>query len=359
MTGEQGRRMHLDGLRGVAVLCVLAEHFSGEPARYFDFGYYGVDLFFVLSGFLITGILLRQKSQGLMQGLVVFTGRRAFRIFPLYYLVLAIMFSFDLMGARAFALPLSTYSWNYFCHDGGPFYLWSLSVEEQFYVFWPFVVLLMRARPLVLAACTLIFCVASYWQILFHTVSWLNVYNYTGLPNRMGSLCLGAAGALLHAYHPDWWRGLKHPICEVFALVAIIVSMMSLRQAGGMPYFSAALVVQGLCSLLLVLICWDGAPSFGPLERLLGSSLMRRLGVVSYGVYLIHLPLGEWFRSTVFGPLWHSIPFDSIAGLGWVRWHSWIFSFPLCSFLCYGVALLSWRFVEKPLLDRRDRLFPS
>ncbi len=119
-------------------------------------GYYGVDLFFVLSGFLITRILL--AGTGCFgRDLRTFIGRRTLRIFPAYYLVVLLVWLTNYANTREVIFSLVTYTWNYAesIQDVGPFYLWSLCVEEQFYLVWPFLVLGLRSRPRLLASVTL------------------------------------------------------------------------------------------------------------------------------------------------------------------------------------------------------------
>ena len=133
----------LDGLRGVAILLVLVHHFGGPLAGIVDLGYYGVDLFFVISGYLITSILVKTPGS-FLHAYWIFFGRRLLRIFPPYYATLLVLFIANVGNIRDNIFYFSTYTWNYAkdqWHEGGLFYLWSLSVEEQFYLFWPLIIL--------------------------------------------------------------------------------------------------------------------------------------------------------------------------------------------------------------------------
>lgn len=151
----------LDGLRGVAVLLVLFFHFGRLPNSSIglEFGWIGVQLFFVLSGYLITRILMDQKKQSLLLYLKVFYWRRSLRIFPLYFaflLTLSILYFLTQQpdGFPSIAGYLFTYTFNYSIiweglHVNRFFtHLWSLSVEEQFYIFWPFVVYFLSSKQL-------------------------------------------------------------------------------------------------------------------------------------------------------------------------------------------------------------------
>ena len=102
----------LDGLRAIAILLVLVHHFGGFLAGFFDAGYYGVDLFFVISGYLITCILLA-STETFGPAYKTFLGRRTLRIFPVYYLALAAMYVLSIGSTRSNIGYLTTYTWNY------------------------------------------------------------------------------------------------------------------------------------------------------------------------------------------------------------------------------------------------------
>jgi len=145
----------LDGLRGLAILGVFANHFGTFPGSQ-ACGWLGICLFFVLSGFLITGILLGQREaialsgSTLWQSLAKFWVRRALRIFPLYYLALALILYFDVPTARDDAWWLVTYTHNFQVSlegwTGIYGHFWTLCVEEQFYLIWPIAALAMPLR---------------------------------------------------------------------------------------------------------------------------------------------------------------------------------------------------------------------
>ena len=144
------RLTQLDGLRGLAILGVLVNHFWQFQGA-LQCGWAGVSLFFVLSGFLITRILLHQKKlivenkNTFWQSISIFYTRRALRIFPLYYLIVLLMIFFNAQNAQNLSPYLLSYTFNFIVSASnftGPNWLWSLSVEEQFYLAWPAIVLL-------------------------------------------------------------------------------------------------------------------------------------------------------------------------------------------------------------------------
>jgi len=196
-------RPQLDGLRCVAISFVLIEHFGGYLGTFVAGGYYGVDLFFVISGYLITAILLKAQHPSFAASYRVFLGRRALRIFPAYYALLFLLLLLDFGPVRESFPWLATYTFNYPAalwetegRDNQLFYLWSLSVEEQFYLLWPPLVLALRNRRNCLLGVTAAIIAVGYAQATHSIVHALTPFNYTGLINRMGSLGLGASGAI-------------------------------------------------------------------------------------------------------------------------------------------------------------------
>jgi peptidoglycan/LPS O-acetylase OafA/YrhL len=341
----------LDGIRAIAVLCVLVHHFGGPLAGFWDQGYYGVDLFFVVSGFLITSILL--SSNGTFRECYVrFLGRRTLRIFPLYY---ATVFSFLILNAgtaRDNAVYLVTYTWNYAPRDNDSwlFYMWSLSVEEQFYLFWPILVLLLRKRRSLLLMMTFTVITVGYAQLIVNLFPSLSVYNYTGLINRMGSLGCGAFGAMVTsaAWRPRWlYNGIA---LELVILLALAWSQM---QCSNWRF-----PVMGFCSMLLVMKAAYGRFRIAPVETILMNKYLQRFGVVSYGIYLFHVPIGHALDTYLVSPLWVRIPFSEFGVLAKLRWHSWLVKLPLYSGLSWILATFSYRWFERPFLAYKDRWFP-
>jgi len=231
----------LDGLRGLAILAVMCHHFmqpnypEGIPGgaagiviksfyRFFDVGWWGVDLFFVLSGFLITGILLEAKGSAHYFG--NFYARRALRIFPLYYGMLALFFVVlpwcaanpvtgpwtqrhvgDLLSIGQANAPLQKWLWFYgsnfrmaFASNGWIFgsltHFWSLAVEEHFYLVWPVVVFCCSTRTLA-RVCLAVAVAALLCRVGFFMGGLSPVYIYVLSPCRFDGLALGAFVAAL------------------------------------------------------------------------------------------------------------------------------------------------------------------
>jgi peptidoglycan/LPS O-acetylase OafA/YrhL len=200
----------LDGLRGVAILLVVFLHNFGFM-NYFFFGWLGVDLFFVLSGFLITEILLRTVGKpGFLKN---FYARRVLRIFPLFYLTLVICLLL-LPSIKSLNLQANYYTdnqlwlWTYLQNwlyvikepygDKLLLHTWSLAVEEQFYLLWPLLILIIR-RPKhllwVMMSILILVGIARYiiWSYKVEDLAYSSLYTFT----RIDGLCIGSMVALL------------------------------------------------------------------------------------------------------------------------------------------------------------------
>ncbi len=292
----------LDGIRGVAVLSVILHHGFG-----FELGWFGVELFFALSGYLITGILLDAK--GKLTGWDYFRGfygRRSLRIFPLYYLVLVLVFivlpaiapaPFALFDpAREHAIWFWTYTQNIlFAREGnllhGVFHLWSLAVEEQFYLLFPLLIYLLGTTALLWVLPLL--CVAGI-------VSRMTLFTgypgyYVLLPCRLDSLLVGAMLALLVRTHrPLVERHLRRAalISGGLALVVIAGAYPNLGW-GGVWFRTGGYTVFALAFGCLILFSVSDLPWA---QRIFGHPLLTAAGTYSYGLYVYHYVIHSVMR---------------------------------------------------------------
>jgi len=351
-----GYRPRLDGLRTVAIGVVLLEHYGGYLAKHFLAGYYGVDLFFVISGFLITSILIKDQTTSFSGSYKNFIGRRILRIFPIYYLTITVLWITGTPSAGEMFPWLVSYTYNYgVVLTRGPddlaplFYLWSLSVEEQFYVFWPLLAISMKGRKNVLFACTALLVITSYAQLTFNLFPSMAQFNYTGLLNRMGSLGLGALGAIYVSWKSISRHFFQNVWVEAFLLLLLVVSVTS-------P-FQGSFVLMGLCSLFLVMKAALFGFRIGAIDRFLLNRVVVYIGSISYGIYLFHVPVGMWMTEFVFDPIWLALPWEQAGEWGAFRWHSWIIKFPLYSAASIALAALSYRYLELPILSLKDQWF--
>lgn len=314
----------LDGLRAVAVLMVFYHHYVNQVIP-LGFGWIGVDVFFVLSGFLITGILYDTRDDP--HRLRNFYGRRALRIFPLYYavllsaLVLAPVFHWVWHDAwLLWPLYLGNYArfiWlddfrqgsgtlehlRSSLHPDAPLFIylghfWSLCIEEQFYLVWPLIVFLLRdrvrLRGICLAACV-VAPLARYACFLILPPSYIAAgFLYRVMPLRIDALLMGGALALMMR-GPEWprvrrWCGpaLIALLLGLAASEAIVLARTGhLYQlsftAPEMATFGFSLV--DLFAVLVIVQSLDGA---GWLSHALAVRPLRALGRISYGFYVFH-----------------------------------------------------------------------
>ncbi len=362
----------LDGLRGLAILAVLLHTFSPLQGHEFpvkefklalDLGWVGVQLFFVLSGFLISGILL--DSQGSPGYLRNFLARRALRIFPLYYGVLIMAFLVlpavsPTVASWRSAFGHEAWLWTYLANwvqadwtNTRPFaHFWSLCVEEQFYLLWP--LLLWRMRPVrVIQTCAFLMLAAPLIRALmiWHGADPEAVYMITVC--RMDALAAGAAGAALVRL-PGGSQGCVDRMASVRWLVCgalVAVALMShvyerlhpVTQVVGYSLFSLAFAV-------LVLDCVRHDGSAGTWRRPLRMTLLGSVGRYSYAMYifgpLLEKTLGAHILARGFeGASQHLVP-----GLGYCL---------LMVMLTYGCGWLSFRLYERHFLALKAHFTPS
>lgn len=344
----------IDGLRFVAILFVLIEHFADKVGHLISAGYYGVDLFFVISGFLITNILLKSKKS-FFTSYKNFVGRRTLRIFPIYYLMLGSMLVLGYQACWDSIFYLATYTYNYaWIHEGIQVswlsHFWSLAIEEQFYLFWPIFILATRTRPRFQFVATAMLTATCFFQLTTGYFTCVNDYNFVGLFPRAGSLCMGALGAMLfhHDKLGDALLG-KNILLEWLVMGSLAVSLVTTYQ---MKY-----VVLSLCSLYLILKSVHSDFHIGFINRFLENRKIQYIGTISYGIYIIHPPLGNWITTNVISPWWYRIDFDALGIFSFTRHCLWVAILPTYMLLCIGVATISSRYIEKPILSLKDRLF--
>jgi peptidoglycan/LPS O-acetylase OafA/YrhL len=349
----------LDGLRAVAVFGVLCTHLlPSQPwVRRVGPGGLGVVLFFVLSGFLITGILLRLRD-ALAGGRVTrgralsrFYLRRALRIFPLYYAVLAVTAIADIPPVRA------TFGWHalylsnlYFARRGswnGPVTpLWSLSVEEQFYLLWPLVVLFLPRRHFFRALLALI--ALGPLVRAGYLLAGVDPFAIGLLPvGCADTLLLGALLALCW-HEPARFDGVRlrvrrFGVAVALPAVALYLALGPVPAASPWFVLAAALQLALTGAAFFALIDAAARGLGGPLGAALASRPMRFLGQISYGIYLMHTVLQGAARG--FGDPWRALYRDELA---------W---FPVACATVVAVASATWVLFERPINSLKRR-FP-
>lgn len=341
----------LDGVRGLAILLVVLFHLKIPGMQ---MGWSGVDLFFVLSGFLITSILL--ATRGSANYFSAFYARRVLRIFPLYFFILFVVFLVVLPVADRYSLahraPIGDQLWywlyasNWFNALGhNIFYLshfWSLAVEEQFYLIWPLLVFVFGSKLLGKTCLALIVgCFLLRVAFSINHPNTLLVQRATVF--RIDALALGGLIAVLVAT-----RGLVEKLSPYFRFAGV-VSALALAIIVGLKGSaqSAPMMTVGYASLefmaaYLVLFAVTHSGSSALAARVLRFDALRALGKYSYGLYVLHYPIIVFVFAAEERLKSNSPRLVHIA------------SVLLAAVASYMAALLSWALLEKPILRLKD-----
>jgi peptidoglycan/LPS O-acetylase OafA/YrhL len=354
----------LDGLRGLAILSVFLYHYAGGRDQHptslllramygvTQFGWAGVDLFFVLSGFLITGILFdTQNDPGYFRK---FYARRSLRIFPIYYLFLAVT---AVVGVAIGVHWRSGDGW-FLLYAGFPAalispeiipqsayiritHLWSLCMEEQFYLVWPWMIAVLAAPKRILRTCVALMCGALALRALVWGAGWLGAgWAYTFLPFRMDSLALGAALAILiRGQHTEKLAKAAPYVLGVAAAGLLVVFGASGTTEHDGPWMNTigfTLIAWASGSLLVL-----GVLRHGAIYKIFSAAALRTLGKYSYGLYLYHFPLAV-VLDPLKPPLGHLLH-SEIAGK--------VVFVIVGLAINLGVAWASFRFIEGPIME--------
>ncbi len=336
------------------------EHAINRAASY---GVWGVDLFFVLSGFLITGILDDARSQP--RYFTNFYARRSLRIFPLYYLVLTSVVLLNCLGASRYVPELSqisevqawfwTYTVNFYLPHTGDFsvpyisHFWSLAIEEQFYLAWPWLVGLSSRRQAMRAAVGLS-VLALVLRIVLPLGGLDRLYPMLLTPCRLDALCVGAWLAL--AIRDEGWAARvarRAPLALTIAggLVALLsVWLILLEKADPTLHAVRGTAVAVFFGTTICLAASHDGPRL--LKSFLRAGWLRSLGKYSYGLYVYHGILGWHFHhidlfavcTTAVGSRWLGLLTSASLGVG----------------LSLAIAVLSFHCFEAPFL-RLKRFF--
>jgi peptidoglycan/LPS O-acetylase OafA/YrhL len=332
-------RKEIDGLRALAVVSIILFH---AGFKVFEGGYVGVDVFFVISGFLITSIIVQDLRQGTFKS-SLFYERRARRLLPALFFVLLISMAF----AWAWMLPgeLTEFSKSllsvlffgsnfFFWSDSGYFatsaefrpllHTWSLAVEEQFYFLFPALLIIsLRLGRFAIPAALVVIGVGS-----FAFSAWASVYKPTLafflLPTRVWEFIFGAFASLLVLSSVYPRLKTNRLLCEISSLLGlclILYSVFFFKKTFFYPGYWAFIPVFGTTLLLIFSTeqTWIG--------KALGTKPLVIIGLVSYSAYLWHQPLFAFFRLRELDPLSTEV--------------AWLLIF--CSF---GLGYLTWRFIE-------------
>ena len=363
----------LDGLRAIAFLLVFGIH-----TEYLGFGWTGVQLFFVLSGFLITGILLDMKAElPSKEYFVKFYGRRFLRIFPLYYFYLIVMWAVtswlyslpyrqNYMRLFQKQLPFAlAYIYNFFygssafSHQKFVEHFWSLSVEEQFYVLWPLLLFLVPKKHLkklflVFIALGPVLRTALFFAFKFHVVPWFRDEAMWGIyAFPISHIDAFAFGAYISRYSLPKAKLQFFVLTFAVPLIGFAAQFAATGTFGmwqdlGYP-FSLPRAYQFVWGYS-ILDYWFAVTIYavakeGLFNKFLEMKVPKYLGKISYGMYVYHLAI-IWFVARI-------RDFLPISGEPMAKLLTALISFPITVL----VASLSYHFMEKPILNLKDRFF--
>ncbi len=345
----------IDGLRFIAVFLVLIEHFATSVGKHFEAGFYGVDLFFTISGFLITGILINAKEP-FFTAYKKFLGRRTLRIFPLYYAVVFVLYIMHHPTVQQYIVNFLTYTYNYAwvaynIPGNSAAHFWSLSVEEQFYLFWPLLMLLLRQNKnalQILFVTLLLICAA---QFCFHIFPKIQPYNVSGLFPRAYSLVMGGMGAFLIQQGKLPYKLLENKIIEILVFITLVATLL-ISKGGDIQY-----IICPVCSLFIVLKASHKGFTVKGFDNFLNNSKIIYIGTISYGIYIFHYPLGDYLTQYIFDPVWNKINFAALGKLNALKYNSWIIKLPLYTLASIVLAHFSFNYFEKPILKLKDKFF--
>lgn len=379
VTAKSAYYIPLDGLRAIAVILVFFQHYGAGRVWLFGWGWAGVDVFFVLSGFLITGILY--DSQHKPHRYRDFYIRRTLRIFPLYYAVWAMLLILT---------PIALWQWNwrwalwpaylgnyarfFFLHVpgnpyrfdritfgprvqnwfGGPMHLyighfWSLCVEEQFYLVWPLVVYQVRRRETLLKICMAVILLMPVLRWLLSTTLPASLLHmellYRSLPTRLDALLIGGAIALsLRGSQQTLLRRMRRPLLGVSALLFLVLYVVStkvlLLPLEGSASSWIAITGFTLIDLFAAALILESIHPGSFLGRILSVRPLQALGTISYGFYVYH-------------DLFHD--FYAYVAMRYFRQYAYPVTMAIAFSSTLVIATLSYRLLERPLLKLKDR----
>ena len=340
-TGTRTKRLSsLDGLRGLCILAVMFGHLSGtggfpvsaRTGSYLAFGSLALLVFFVMSGYLITGIILREQEKTGTVRLGNFFVRRTLRMAPPYFAAVAGLAAMSALGwitlNHGDILHAVTYTSNY--HDDRAWsiaHTWSASVQEQFYVLWPLVLVFVGSRRAALVAAATLLLVpvirVGEWELF----RWEIGHSFETIADSM------AAGCLLACIRPQlhrWPIYLAVLRSKWFAIVPFVALTANMLQDHPLVYFGAAMSLV----ILSVTLSLDWLLTFndGRVAKMLDVPLLRGIGLISYSLYLWQQPFLNRNSTAL------------------------VSQFPLNLVLAFAAGILAFYLVERPSMGLRDRL---
>lgn len=364
---DDHRSIRLDGLRGIAIALVLCHSLlildtpDDAASRFAEFildrGWLGVQLFFVLSGFLITGILIRSRHAP--NYYASFFIRRALRIFPLYYaFLLCLLLIASWLDAESPSTSRATWPYWFFLSDLYPApherlphlsHLWSLAVEEQFYLTWPFILRRLSPSGSLVACATVIFLAfALRFALLACGLEPEAVYTHPLA--RMDALAWGASAAI--ALRMPIRHDIEPATLRLAALVVFLAALVATRGLGRttLPTQTFGYSLVGLSFALWVSSAAEADARRMALPAPLVARMLAWLGRYSYATYLFQRPLHVLVGQPWLSSLGEGASHSALIALGYLV---------AMSAASLAMAACSYKLIEGPFLRLKDRWRPS
>ncbi len=343
-SAASGYMPQLDTLRTFAVGLVLISHWfpKHHGIQIMPYGMFGVTLFFVLSGFLITRILLKSKDadeelhESKFHSIKQFYIRRTLRIFPVYYITIFILYFFNVSGMKEKFLWFLFYASNIYFFDiqnwsGTLSHFWTLAVEEQFYLIWPFIILFVPRKYLFMSIIAMVFVGPVFRSVMFFIAQSDTVfYDFSELltPARMDSFGLGAVLAYFTLYKQND-PVFQNKWIKIFMIIYLLAMTLFTFLNPGL---STVVFVNFNMSLLFLFLIAKAAKGFtGFLKIIFENKILMYLGKISYGLYLFHKFIPDIYDSLGLSVIQNLYLRLLIEGL-----------------MLVAIASFSWYLIEKP-----------
>ncbi|HXB91655.1 MAG TPA: acyltransferase [Puia sp.] len=337
-----------DGWRGLGICFVVLAHYF--PV-YFIGSWVFMEMFFVMSGFLITGILLDSKGKkDYYKGFIL---RRVLRVFPLYYICLIILFFLipatwlEMSYYRHHQVWFWTYMENWlFAVEGWPpgkalRHFWSLAIEEQFYIIWPLVVVLFSPKGLV-RLCVFLFFFSLAFRNVGMYIGFVNPFPYVATLGRMEGIVLGALIAIFARTNKSILERYAYPLTIISGILSVIVFLAAgtMHMEFSLNYIiNYTLVDLFFAGIIVMTMCKNELVQF---KRLLNQPVFKQLGVMSYCIYIFHHPIHQIIVENFFGYFQVRTGNENLAKLVCVG-IAFVITVPIVYFLHKKVEVPMWK----------------
>jgi peptidoglycan/LPS O-acetylase OafA/YrhL len=345
----------LDGLRGIAVLVVMIYHLIALAPALQAFvlgGFLGVDIFFVLSGFLITSILIKEYEERGQINLKKFYLRRLFRLVPAFWTFLICLYFFG-----NYILPVELaktiysdnnlfFAFSYLMNWHGAFggltgiltHTWSLAIEEQFYIIWSLVLFAFFARKMtrgqIFIWTAISISVLIVWRYFRLSTGVSTLVLYYSTDTRIDALLIGCAAAMIYSWQLLPKKFYASRQFNLLALISLVIAFFMLLGVSKSDSFLYGGVLSIFAIAVAIIILWILNRKNSLPEKLLEIKPLRWFGQISYGLYLWHYPFYEFGKK-----MFDSLALQIIVGVG----------------LAIIVSTVSFYFIEKPFLKLKNK----